>query len=436
MYSVSNGLLSTAPLAQSTNIFPVGATPSISASGTSNGIVWAVERQDTLDTKPGMKAAVLYAYDATNVATMLYNSGQEGNRDQLGCGNKFQTPTVANGKVYVGTETQLDVFGLLGTQSGPAVYLSFPCNTFPNQTVGTTSAAKVVTLKNGGTSTLTFSGISITGTNSSDFAESNTCGASLAAGASCTISVTFKPTAALTFTGFVTINDNAVGSPHNVGLTGTGVSAGSVTLSPTTMNFGKVNVGTTSAVKIATLTNSGTNTVTLSSIAITGANPADFSQTNNCGSTLAVGAHCSISVTFGPVVKGNLSASVTVTDSATGSPQTINLTGAGVQPSVQLSPKALTFATQKVGTTSAAQNVTLTNNGGGTLNITSIVITGADPADFVQANNCPATVVTMGTCTIAVTFSPTATGSRSATLAVTDNASGSPQDVALTGTGN
>ena len=74
--------------------------------------------------------------------------------------------------------------------------------------------------------------------------------------------------------------------------------------------------------------------------------------------------------------------------------------------------------------------------GGGTLNITSIAITGADLADFAQTNNCPATIATMGTCTITVTFSPTATGSRSAALAVTDNASSSPQDVALTGTGN
>jgi Abnormal spindle-like microcephaly-assoc'd, ASPM-SPD-2-Hydin len=436
MYSVSNGLLSTAPVAESTNIFPVGATPSVSSQGTSDGIVWAVARQDSLDTRPGMKAAILYAYDATNVATLLYDSAQDGNRDQLGCGNKFQTPTIANGRVYVGTQTQLDVFGLLGTQSGPAVYLSFPCYTFPNQTVGTTSAAKVVTLKNGGTSALTFSSISLTGTNSGDFAQSNTCGSTLAAGASCTISVSFTPAAGQTFTGFVTINDNAIGSPHNVGLTGTGMPAATVTLSPTSMNFGKVNVGTTSPSKLATLTNTGTAAVAISSIKITGANPTDFAQTNNCPSSLKAGAKCTITITFAPLATGGLSASVTVTDSATGSPQTISLTGSGVLPNVMLSPKSLTFATQKVGATSAPQNVTLTDNGGGTLTIGSITITGTDPDDFAETNNCPASLPTMGTCTITVTFTPTATGSRTAAVTVTDNASNSPQKVSLSGAGD
>jgi hypothetical protein len=436
MYTVSNGSISAAPLAQSTNIFPVGATPSVSSSGTSNGIVWAVERQDTLDTRPGMKAAILYAYDATNVATMLYNSAQLGNRDQLGCGNKFQTPTIANGRVYVGTQTQLDVFGLLGTQTGPAVYLSFPCYTFPNQTVGTTSAAKVVTLKNGGSSSLTFTGISITGVNSSDFTQSNTCGTSLPSGSSCTISVTFTPAAAQTFTAFVTINENAIGSPHNVGLTGSGVAAGTVTISPASMNFGKVNVGTASTTKSATLTNTGSVTLNVSSIAITGANPTDFSQTSNCPSSLIAGAHCTITVRFSPLVTGNLSASATVTDNATGSPQAITLIGTGVKPNVQLSPKTLSFTAQKVGTTSAPQNITLTDNGGGTLTIGSITVSGADPADFAQTNNCPATLPTMGTCTIVVTFTPTVTGSRTATVSVTDNASSSPQQAALSGTGN
>jgi len=436
MYTVTNGLLSSTPTAQSTNIFPVGATPSVSSNGTSNGIVWAVERADSLDTRPGAKAAILYAFDATNVATMLYNSGQSGNRDELGCGNKFQTPTIANGRVYVGTQTQLDVFGLLGTQSGPAVYLSFPCYTFPNQAVGTTSAAKVVTLKNGGTSTLTFSNISITGNNPADFAQTNTCGTSLAAGASCTISMTFTPASAATFTGFVSISDNAVGSPHNVGLTGSGSSAGTVSLSPTSMNFGKVNVGTTGPSKSATFTNTGKTTISISSIQITGTNAVDFAQTNNCPASLAAGAKCTIKVTFSPQVNGGLSAAVTVTDNATGSPQTISLSGSGVQPNVMLSPKSLTFATQKVGTTSAPQNITLTNNGGGTLTISNISVTGTNAGDFTQTNNCPATLATMGTCTITVTFTPTATGSRTANVTITDNASSSPQNASLKGTGN
>ncbi len=248
--------------------------------------------------------------------------------------------------------------------------------------------------------------------------------------------MTFTPASAATFTGFVSISDNAVGSPHNVGLTGSGSSAGTVSLSPTSMNFGKVNVGTTGPSKSATFTNTGKTTISISSIQITGTNAVDFAQTNNCPASLAAGAKCTIKVTFSPQVNGGLSAAVTVTDNATGSPQTISLSGSGVQPNVMLSPKSLTFATQKVGTTSAPQNITLTNNGGGTLTISNISVTGTNAGDFTQTNNCPATLATMGTCTITVTFTPTATGSRTANVTITDNASSSPQNASLKGTGN
>jgi len=106
-FPFSNALLASSPSSQSTNIFPFpGATPSISANGTSNGIVWAVENGNV---------AVLHAYDAANLSRELYNSNQAaGGRDQFGVGNKFITPTIANGKVYVGTTNGIGVFGLLG----------------------------------------------------------------------------------------------------------------------------------------------------------------------------------------------------------------------------------------------------------------------------------------------------------------------------------
>jgi hypothetical protein len=113
MYTLSGGMLSTSSVAQSPNTFPVGSTPSVSANGGTNGIVWAIERQDSLAKKPGSQPAVLHAYDATNVATELYNSKQAGTRDQAGPATKYQVPTIANGKVYVGTQTELDVYGLI-----------------------------------------------------------------------------------------------------------------------------------------------------------------------------------------------------------------------------------------------------------------------------------------------------------------------------------
>jgi hypothetical protein len=224
MFSVTNGLLSSAPVAQSTNIFPVGATPSISSNGTADGIVWAVERPNALGVQPGSAAAVLYAYDATNVTTMLYNSASSLSqgviRDRGGCANKFAVPTIANGKVYVGTQNELDVFGLLGSSSGPSVYLGNPCWTFPASTVGT-PVSQPLALLNSGTTTLTVSNIAMTGTNSADFAQTNAC-TTLLPGKKCVITVTFKASVLGPESAYATITDNAVGSPHNIYLIGVG----------------------------------------------------------------------------------------------------------------------------------------------------------------------------------------------------------------------
>ena len=222
MYSVTKGLISTVPVAQSSNIFPIGTTPSVSAKKATQGIVWAIERQEGLGVKPGEKPAILYAYDATNISTMLYNSAQVVARDQGGCAEKFQVPTIANGKVYVSTENELDIFGLLGSGSAPGVYLSTPCHTFPARTLNTTSPPVKITLTNSGTATLQISSIALTGTNSDQFAQTNKCKSTLSAGKSCTITITFTPTSLGPQTGYVTITDSAVGSPHNVYLVGAG----------------------------------------------------------------------------------------------------------------------------------------------------------------------------------------------------------------------
>lgn len=110
-FTLTNGLLSTSPTSQSSTVFGFpGATPSVSANGTANGIIWVLQT-DSFSNTSG--TAVLRAYDATNVATELYDSKQSGNRDLPGPAVKFTVPTVANGKVYVGTQTQVSVFGIL-----------------------------------------------------------------------------------------------------------------------------------------------------------------------------------------------------------------------------------------------------------------------------------------------------------------------------------
>jgi len=213
--------------------------------------------------------------------------------------------------------------------------------------------------------------------------------------------------------------------------------ATSVSVLPAALQFGAQVVGASSAPQTVTLTDTGYLPLDISSIAVTGADVPDFGQTNTCGSSLAVGASCTISVTFTPAQAGPLTAAVTITDNAAGSPQSVSLSGTGVTtgPNVTLSPTSLTFATQLVGTSSSAQPVTLSNYGSATLTITSIKVTGADRNEFGETSTCHRALAQGASCTINVIFSPSQRGPRTAGLSITDNASGSPQTVSLSGTG-
>jgi hypothetical protein len=192
--------------------------------------------------------------------------------------------------------------------------------------VGTSSASKPVTLTNTGNGTLTITSITLAGADPTDFSQTNTCGSSVAAGASCTINVTFKPTAKNSRTASVSIADNAAGSPQTVSLKGTGTV---VKLSATSLNFGSVQVGHKSAAKSVTVTNTGTSSLSITNIGITGTNAGDFSETNTCSSGLGAGGSCSVNVTFTPRAKGSRIAQLSISDNGGGSPQTVSLSGTG-----------------------------------------------------------------------------------------------------------
>jgi hypothetical protein len=302
--------------------------------------------------------------------------------------------------------------------------------TFAAQVVGTTSAPQVVTLTNNLTTTLTISSIGFTGTNSGDFAQTNNCGSSVNAGASCTINVTFTPAASGTRTATLNVTDNAGNSPQTVSLSGTGIVP--VTLSTASISFGTVLVDSSATATPVTLTNNQSVSLTNISISVTG---AAFSQVNTCGTSIAAGAQCTITVTFAPKTSGSQTGMVTISDSAINSPQTISLKGAGELP-VALSPGTLAFGTETVGTTSAPKTETITNNQRVALDISSITISGADASNFTETGTtCGSTLAAGAKCTITVTFTPSATGARSATLDITDSALTSPQTAKLTGTG-
>ena len=221
MYSFANGLLSAQPIAQTSNVFPVGATATVSSNGNNNGIVWAIERQDALGIQPGQSPAILFAYNATNLAT-LYNSSNSFPHDLGGCGNKFQVPTVVNGKVYVATQNEVDLFGLLGAPPAVSVGLKQPCYNYAKQKVGTSSPSEQQVVTNSGTSTLTISNVSVVGLNASDFTQTNNC-SSLSPGQSCTIRITFTPSQIGPRIAQLIITDNAGNSPQNSLLMGRGI---------------------------------------------------------------------------------------------------------------------------------------------------------------------------------------------------------------------
>src|SRR2546426_875522 len=365
------------------------------------------------------------------------------------------TPTAASARTATVTITD-DAAGspqsvsLTGTGvTPPTATLSATSSAFGEQRVGTTSPAQSVTLTNNGGAPLNLTSITITGAQAADFAfaAGNTCPTgvgSVAPGASCTIGVSFTPAAPAARPAAVNITDDAVGSPQSVSLAGTGI-APAVTLAPTNLAFGTQRVSTPSPVQTVTLTNSGTAPLSIATAVLGGANAGDFALASGTtcinGATLAAGANCVLNLTFTPTAASARPATVTITDDAAGSPQSVSLTGTGVTPpTATLSATSSAFGEQRVGTTSPAQSVTLTNNGGAPLNLTSITITGAQAADFAFAagNTCPTgagSVAPGASCTISVSFTPLAPGARAAAVNITNDAVGSPQSVSLAGTG-
>ena len=195
-------------------------------------------------------------------------------------------------------------------------------------------------------------------------------------------------------------------------------AAPALPLSANSLEFGTQQVGSTSTSQIVTLTNSGTKAVSIPLIA-TG---SSFSQTNNCGTTLASGANCQIAVSFSPAVGGLVNSVLGIFTSATQNPQFVFLNGTGLAPQVNFCC-GFYFSGQVIGTTNTQTN-TLTNTGQAPLTITSIMYAG--PTDFVESNNCPIapnTLAINASCTVTVSYTPTIVGSESGTITVNDNAS-------------
>jgi hypothetical protein len=365
------------------------------------------------------------AIDASGNA---YITGSTGACSASACSDNFPTTPGAFQTTHGGGSSDAFV-ARISFANGPGIALGPGGLTFGTQAVGTTSAPQAATLLAAGSLPLSITSIVASG----DFAQTNTCGSGVPNGTTCTISVTFTPTATGTRTGAVTITDNAAGSPHKLLLSGTGVSS-FVNLAPASVPFIVLRtVGTTSPPQTVKLTNVGSAEINITGITLTGPDPGDFAQSDNCLPTVAVGGSCLITVTFKPTMQGMRTASVTITDNVPGSPQTVPLSGRGTF--LHWSPRQMNLGDQPVGTSSPAQTVVLTNAGTAPIALFSIGIGGVNAADFTETNTCGSSLKAGASCTIEVTFTPTAVGGRIGHVAIQDNAFGGTHWVGLLGKG-
>jgi F5/8 type C domain/Pectate lyase superfamily protein/Abnormal spindle-like microcephaly-assoc'd, ASPM-SPD-2-Hydin len=203
-----------------------------------------------------------------------------------------------------------------------------------------------------------------------------------------------------------------------------------VSVSPSALNFGSVATGSKSSAQTVTVSNPTGSAAAVSSITATG----DFSQANTCGSSIAAGGSCTVSVTFAPTTTGSRTGTLTV--NAGGVTNAVSLSGTGTSSgggsaTLSASPTSVAFGSEAVGSTTAAQKITVTNTGSAAASISSI----STGAPFAQTSTCGTSIAAGGSCTVSVTFTPTAADGASASLTVASNATNPSLTVPLTGTG-
>jgi hypothetical protein len=221
-------------------------------------------------------------------------------------------------------------------------------------------------------------------------------------------------------------------------------SGPSIALSATSLSFGSVQTGSSSQPQVLTLTSNGGEALSLNSIALSGADPSQFTESDTCQAptVLQPNKFCSISITFAPASTGSQQAALSVADNAPGSPQSVQLNGGGSAPpppapALSISPNPLNFPTITEGNTSNSMTITVTNSGNASLQLSSVIVGGNNPGDFTtNTSACSGAIAAQISCAITVTFTPLAAGQRSETITLTDNASNSPQVINVAGTAN
>jgi hypothetical protein len=247
---------------------------------------------------------------------------------------------------------------------------------------------------------------------SGDFSAANNCPV-IAAMSTCSINITFTPTATGVRAGTLAVTDAQSNNPQSIALTGTGTAPG-ILVVPALLNFGSQIVSTTSSGQAITIMNSGNTTLIISNIATSG----DFVTSGNCAS-IPAGSDCSLTVTFTPTATGARTGTVTLTGNDGGGTQiqVINLSATGTLAGAALAPSVQTFPSTLVGASSPPLNVVLTNSGADAMTDIAVSTLG----DFTQTNTCAAPLAPGASCTISIAYAPTIAGTESGELAVSSD---------------
>ena len=429
---VSAGGLNLSAVLMGTGLAPVGVSPSSLDFGTvAVGQTSAIQTV-TLTNNQSMALAIKAItasgnYSQSNNCTATLAPGASCNI------SADFTPMVKGtiaGAISISTDAPLAAqpIGLTGVGSGtstPGISLSPSSLDFGLQEAGTTSATRTVTLTN----TSSNSSVTITSVSASaGYASTDTCaGKLIAANGTCTISVTFQPQANLvpiSYPGAITVVDSDATGAQIAGLSGSGVAP--VSPSTSTLDFGTIVLNTTSIPKTVTFTNVNNVAETLT--------PTIYSPfaigNNSCTNSLAPGGKCTVDVTFGPSGAGTRNGVMTGDFSSGGflTPQVVNLSACVTE--VVRNPQSLNFGAVAMGKTSDSETVTIS---GGVINFSGITLAGTNAAEFAISNNSCSSTLNGGTCAVELTFTPTASGVRTASMQIADDKNCSPQTVSLTG---
>jgi hypothetical protein len=300
---------------------------------------------------------------------------------------------------------------------------------FPATSTGLLSTAQTVTLTNSGGMPLTLISTSV----SAQFLESSTCGTQLAAGALCTVSVTFDPAQVGTVTGTLTVGD--VLHVQTVALSGSGLAPASFSISPSSLTFTNQQPGMPSAPQTLTISNVGGAPLANVGFSIAGAAASSYSIAGtNCGALLNNGSNCTVQIVFTPNATGVIAAMLAVSSSTLGvSPASAPLNGSGqLGTGLATNPSQIAFPVVAMGQSSAAQAVTVTNSS--SYAIGSVSLAASAPFSIAQ-NTCTSGLAAGANCTASIVFQPSAGGSASGSLTVASAGVSTPATVSLSGTG-